>query len=81
MLSVKKKKTMHPVEKENIMKYHAPVDPECPTVASFMSSLFDDPMTEAMGAPTDDICEGFERSHRSKCKRCQEFGAANIEIV
>jgi hypothetical protein len=63
------------------MKYHAPLDPECPEVNSFMSSLFDDPMTEAMGAPTDEICEGFERRHRAKCKRCQEFGAANIEVV
>jgi len=29
----------------------------------------------AMGAPTDDIMEGFERKHRIKCKRCQEYGA------
>ncbi|UGY13759.1 hypothetical protein HAP48_0035085 [Bradyrhizobium septentrionale] len=43
-----------------------------------MTALFDDPMTEAAGAPTDDICEAFERVHRSKCTRCQEFGAANI---
>ena len=33
-------------------------------------------MTEAMGAPTDDIVEGFERRHRRLCKRCQEYGAA-----
>lgn len=63
------------------MRYHAPLDPECPKVAEFESSLFDDPMTDAMGAPVDDIMEGFERSHRVKCKRCQEFGAANIEVV
>ena len=63
------------------MRYHAPIDPECPKVADFMSSLFDDPMTAAMGAPTDDICEGFERRHRLICKHCQEFGAANIEVV
>ena len=62
-------------------RYHAPVDPECPTVADFMESLFGDPMTAAMGAPTDDICEGFERRHRLKCERCREFGAANIEVV
>src|SRR3977135_2204958 len=35
----------------------APLDPECPKVANFMSCLFDDPMTEEMGAPTDDIVE------------------------
>ena len=62
------------------MRMHAPLDPECPAVAEFMSSLFGDPMTHAMGAPTDDICEGFERKHRLSCKRCQEFGAANIEV-
>lgn len=69
------------VEKGNIMKYHAPLDPACPEVAEFESALFDDPMTEAMGAPTDDIMEDFERRHRVKCERCQEFGAANIEVV
>jgi hypothetical protein len=50
-------------------KYHAPIDPECPVVAEFSSSLFDDPMTSAMGAPTDDIMEDFERRHRAKCRR------------
>lgn len=59
-------------------RYHAPLDPECPDVAEFEESLFGDPMTSAMGAPVDDIMEGFERKHRVKCKRCQEFGAANI---
>jgi hypothetical protein len=61
-------------------RYHAPLDPTCPEVSSFMSALFDDPMTAAMGAPTDEICEGFERNHRRTCKRCQEFGASNIEV-
>ena len=62
------------------MRYHAPLDPNCPKVYKFMSELFNDVMTEAMGAPTDDICEGFERSHRRHCQRCQEYGAANIEV-
>jgi hypothetical protein len=61
--------------------YHAPLDPECPEVAAFMESLFGDPMTAAMGAPTDEIVEGYERKHRHTCKRCQEFGAANIEVI
>jgi hypothetical protein len=64
-----------------MFRYHAPLDPECPQVARFMDCLFNDPMTEAMGAPTDDIVEGYERKHRRTCKRCQEFGAANIEVV
>jgi hypothetical protein len=63
------------------MKYYAPLDPNCPDVEKFSSSLFDDPMTEAMGAPVDDIMEGFERRHRRTCKRCQEYGAANIDVV
>jgi len=63
------------------MRYHAPLDPECPAVAAYMSSLLDDPMTKAMSAPVDDIVEGFERRHRAKCARCQEYGAANIEVV
>lgn len=63
------------------MKYHAPLDPDCPKVSEFESALFDDPMTSAMGAPVDDIMEDFERKHRGKCKRCQKFGAANIEVV
>jgi hypothetical protein len=62
-------------------RYHAPLDPNCKVANNFFSSLFDDPLTAAYGAPTDDICEGFERKHRIKCKQCQEYGAANIEVV
>lgn len=63
------------------MRYHAPLDPECPEVAAFTEALFSDPMTHAMGAPTDDIMEGFARRHHAGCKRCQDYGAANIEVV
>jgi hypothetical protein len=62
-------------------RWHAPLDPNCPAVADYTNCLFDDPMTGAMGAPVDDIMEDFEKSHRKTCKRCQEFGAANIEVV
>ena len=61
--------------------YHAPLDPACPEAARFADALFGDPMTQAMGAPTDEIMEGFERKHRSKCPRCREYGCANIEVV
>jgi hypothetical protein len=61
-------------------RWHAPVDPDCPEVREFSDNLFDDPMTSAMGAPVDEIMESFERKHRQKCKRCQEFGAANIQV-
>jgi hypothetical protein len=62
-------------------RWHAPVDPTCPAVESFTTALFDDPMTAAMGAPTDEIMEAFERRHRATCRRCQTFGAANIEVT
>lgn len=63
------------------MKWHAPVDPDCPEVREFTDSLLNDPMTEAMGAPVDEILEAFEARHRQTCERCREFGAANIEVV
>lgn len=63
------------------MRYHAPLDPNCPKVTEFEEALFGDPMTVAMGAPTDDIMEGFYRRHRLGCNRCREFGNANIEVV
>lgn len=62
-------------------QWHLPLDPDCPAVAAFTTALLDDPMTHAMGAPVDDIMEGFARRHRATCKRCQEYGAANIEVI
>jgi hypothetical protein len=62
-------------------RWHAPIDPECPEVEAFYESLYGDPMTQAMGAPTGDILEDFERKHRAQCKRCQEYGAANIDVI
>lgn len=62
------------------MKWYAPLDPECPKVEDFRRVLHEDPMTHAMGAPVDDIEEGFARKHRKTCKRCQEYGAANIDV-
>ncbi len=61
-------------------RYHMPVDPECPEVREYVDTLLNDPMTHAMGAPVDEILEDFERKHRQHCTRCQEYGAANIEI-
>jgi hypothetical protein len=57
-----------------------PLDPECPKVAEYTSVLLNDPMTQAYGAPVDDIMEHFEGEHRLKCKRCQEYGAANVDV-
>lgn len=60
-------------------RYYAPLDPDCPDVIEFYESL-DDPMTVYYGVSTD-LIEDFEPKHRVKCKRCQEYGAANIEII
>jgi hypothetical protein len=63
------------------MNYYAPLDPDCPVVERFICAISDDPMTQAYGAPLDDIIEGFERKHRkSGCQRCIEYGCANIEV-
>lgn len=59
-------------------EWHAPLDPECPVVAEYTTTLYEDPMSEY--APTDDIMESFTRRHRIACARCQEYGAANIEV-
>lgn len=63
-----------------MMEYHAPLDPACPYYKDFMETLLNDPMTSAMGAPVDEIIEDYEKKHRQKCKRCQEYGLANIEV-
>jgi hypothetical protein len=62
-------------------RWYVPFDPDCPEVERFLITLYDDPMTSAMGAPTDDITTAFARRHIGSCERCQEYGAANIEVV
>jgi len=61
-------------------EWHAPLDPKCPIVLSYQRSFVDDPMTKAAGVPVDDIMRAFASRHRVYCKRCQEYGAANIEV-
>lgn len=59
-------------------KWLHPVDPDCPEVSEFKSTLLNDPMSEH--APVDEIIEGWERKHLQNCKRCQDYAAANIDI-
>ena len=61
-------------------QWHTPLDPDCPTVASYFEQL-NNPEDYIIGAPYDDIIDGFERRHRVTCKRCQMYGAANIEVA
>lgn len=53
-----------------------PLDPSCPDVKKFHEQNDDDPYSEMCG---EDLYEGFEKKHRAKCKRCQEFGAENVD--
>jgi hypothetical protein len=61
-------------------RWYAPVDPECPEVEKHHTTLFEDPMTQHYGIG-DEVAEGWEGKHRLDCERCQEYGAANIEVV
>ncbi len=55
-----------------------PLDPECPEYVAYQKSLFEGAPEEA---PLDDFLEVFARKHRGLCRRCQEYGCANIEIA
>lgn len=61
-------------------RFHAPVDPDCPEVKEYTDTLLNDPLTDAMGAPVDEILEAFEKKHRQTCIHCREYGMANIEV-
>lgn len=60
-------------------RWYAPVDPECPEVKEWIESTLDDPILNMSGIGSE-LTQDFENSHRVKCKRCQEYGAANIEV-
>ena len=55
-------------------------DPDCPVVADYMRTLWDDPMTWASGCG-DEIADAFERRHLRECERCRQFAAANVEVA
>lgn len=61
--------------------YVHPLDPDCMVVKEYTTSLLEDPMTEASGAPVDEILEGFAKRHRLLCERCQRYGAANVYVA
>lgn len=62
------------------LNWHAPLDPECPEVAAQREMDDNDPISQTCGC-MDEINEAFENRHRKNCVRCQEYGAANIEVV
>jgi hypothetical protein len=57
--------------------WHMPLDPACPD--NPLPGLREDPMTAYSGCG-DEIAADLERKHLAKCERCQEYGAANIEV-
>lgn len=59
---------------------HAPLDPGCPDVMEFHECHIDDPISQMSGC-MGEITGDFEAKHRAVCLRCQEYGAANIEVV
>jgi len=64
------------------MRWHAPLDPDCEDVRQFEREMDEDPMNDHIpGDVLSDIREDFARKHRAKCRRCQEFGCANIEVI
>jgi len=62
------------------LRWNAPLDPQCPVVKKHYKSHANDPISQMCGC-LDDIHEAFERKHRAECKRCQEYGVANIGVV
>lgn len=44
---------------------------DCEEAARYLKALFDDPMTSAMGAPTDDIVRGYLTRHIKTCDKCR----------
>ncbi|HEY7328772.1 MAG TPA: hypothetical protein VH592_14110 [Gemmataceae bacterium] len=61
-------------------RYHFPLDPDCPVVRDWQDAFYNDPMTTACGC-ADEIAGDWETRHRRTCKRCQEYGCANVEVV
>lgn len=68
------------MRQDELYRYLAPVDPECPEVAAFYEGFYGDPMTRASGV-ADEISHNWDRKHQAKCERCMEYRCANIEVV
>jgi len=56
-----------------------PLDPDCPDVETYMSELYEDPMTTYSGVG-DELADAWEKIHRNRCQRCREYGAANVVV-
>ena len=64
-------------------RWNYPLDPECPVVArqnEKYAHMEADPITIHYGVDVGEFREPWENKHRTECNRCQEFGAANVEV-
>lgn len=59
-------------------RYVYPLDPDCPDVIEYCK-MADDPIMQMSGC-WGEFYEDFATKHRRECKRCQEFGAANVDV-
>jgi hypothetical protein len=62
---------------QSMYQMHTPLDPNCPN--NPLNRPYD-PMDSYCGC-MDEINSDMERRHQRDCKRCQEYGAANIEVI
>ena len=68
-----------------MQQWRFPLDPECPEaikIEEYLKIALKDPQTEYYGC--SDVAFALTKSevnrHLRECKRCQEYGAANIEV-
>jgi hypothetical protein len=54
------------------------LDPDCPEVERFLTSL-EDPIT-VEASIGDELTDAWSKVHRNACSRCREYGVANIEV-
>ena len=58
-------------------QWHAPLGPDCPD--NPVPAALADPITQHYGIG-DELGPDLEARHRASCERCQEYGAADIEV-
>ena len=56
-----------------------PLDPKCPEVAEWHEAFSEDLMMMMSGV-VGEFYDEFASRHRTSCRRCTEYGAANVEI-
>jgi hypothetical protein len=60
--------------------WYPPLDQDCPVVAEFYERMTAEPYDAASGEVLRVLIGNFSAVHRTICPRCQEYGAAHIEV-